>query len=133
MSQTKRQKIGERGEDLACLFLKKHGFSILERNYVKRYGEIDIISQKDNILHFVEVKTVVRDNVPRETSLSNDYYEPEDNVHFWKRKRLARVIQVYLLEKGISDDFDWQIDLISIYLDKDGQELKSEFIENITL
>ena len=38
--------------------LVKHSFKILDRNYRKKWGEIDIVAKKDNILHFIEVKTI---------------------------------------------------------------------------
>lgn len=44
------------GEDKACKFLKKQGFEILKRNFHSKFGEIDIIAKKDEILHFIEVK-----------------------------------------------------------------------------
>ncbi len=40
------------GEDKACKFLKKQGFEILKRNFHSKFGEIDIIAKKDEILHF---------------------------------------------------------------------------------
>lgn len=50
--------LGRIGEELAANYLVKNGFYILERNWRSKYGyEIDIIAFKDNILHFVEVKT----------------------------------------------------------------------------
>ena len=50
--------IGNDGELLATDFLEKQGFVILERNYrFRRFGEIDIIAQKENLIVFIEVKT----------------------------------------------------------------------------
>ena len=57
------QKTGEIGENVAVKFLMKHGFAILDRNYTKKWGEIDIVAEKDSKLHFVEVKSVVRESV----------------------------------------------------------------------
>ncbi|MCX8084299.1 MAG: YraN family protein [Calditerrivibrio sp.] len=52
-----RQKtIGQEGEDTACTYLEDKGFKILHRNFRCRFGEIDIIAQKGNIIVFVEVK-----------------------------------------------------------------------------
>ena len=53
---TNKQKVGEIGENVASEYLKKKGFKILERNYWKKWGELDIIAQKGDVIHFVEVK-----------------------------------------------------------------------------
>jgi len=52
-----RQRLGQRGETLACRHLKKQGYQILEQNYRTRLGEIDIIARQGDSLVFVEVKT----------------------------------------------------------------------------
>lgn len=117
---TEKQKIGRIGEDFACKFLEKNGYKIVQKNYLRKWGEIDIIVTKDKKIHFVEVKSVSREidfaqegNVIRET---NDSYRPEDNIHPWKLQRLGRAIQSYLLEKDISDDVDWQFDVVTVYI-----------------
>ena len=64
------QKTGEIGENIAVKFLMKHGFSILDRNYTKKWGEIDIVAEKDNKISFIEVKSVsceTLNSVSRET------------------------------------------------------------------
>jgi putative endonuclease len=53
---SKTQIIGEIGENIAVKFLMKHNFQILERNYTKKWGEIDIVGKKLGKLHFIEVK-----------------------------------------------------------------------------
>lgn len=130
MSQTDKQTIGKKGEDLAALFLKKQGYEILDRNYWKKWGEIDIIAKKDGIIHFIEVKTVSRKGVLEE---KGDVYLPEDNIHPWKRKRLARTVETYLLEKQIGEDRDWQVDAMAIYLNREGKVLKVDQLEDIIL
>ena len=113
---SKTQKIGEIGENIAVKFLMKQGFAILERNYTKKWGEIDIIAKKDNKIYFIEVKSVSRNliNVSQETL---DSYKPEDNMHPWKLKRMSRTIQTYLLAHKEYDEYEWQIDLITVFLD----------------
>ncbi|MCC7004514.1 YraN family protein [Candidatus Nomurabacteria bacterium] len=124
------QKIGEIGENLACEFLVKQGFKIVERNYTRKWGEIDIIALKDKILHFIEVKTItVAGNVNRETL----EYRPEDNMHPWKLKRLSRIVQSYMIEKDYSDDLDWQFDLITILLDKGQKLIKINLIDDLVI
>jgi putative endonuclease len=54
-SQTTKQ-VGNAGEEQTVTYLKSQGFTIVARNYAKRYGEIDIIAQKKDVLAFVEVK-----------------------------------------------------------------------------
>lgn len=56
-TKTQKQLIGQKGEDLAILFLKKKGYEILEKNYRYKRCEIDIICFKKPFLVFVEVKT----------------------------------------------------------------------------
>ncbi len=133
-----KAKIGKIGEDLACVFLVKHGYTIISRNYWKKWGEIDIVAKNKAGLRFVEVKTVTRSGVTREILGQNKGdYEPEDNMHPWKRQRLRRVIETYLLEqeeKGeIGEDTEWQVDAISVYIDQEGRELKIDWLEDIVL
>ena len=52
---------GQTGEDIACTFLKENGFEVLDRNYSKKWGEIDIVAEYMGIVHFFEVKSVTHD------------------------------------------------------------------------
>lgn len=126
-SPTEKQIMGEMGEDFACNFLKDMGFKIVERNYFKKWGELDIVVKKGEIIHFIEVKTVSREN----NFYQNDHYKPEDNLHPWKLKRLGRIVESYLLEKDIEND--WQFDVVTVYLDKEKKLLKIDFLEDLVL
>jgi len=75
---SKTQKIGELGEKIAEKFLKNKGFKIVDRNYTRKWGEIDIITKKGTKLHFIEVKTVSR-ITPNTTNSSNPGVEPPDS------------------------------------------------------
>lgn len=134
-------KIGKLGEDIACRFLEERGFKILERNYWKKWGEIDIVAHETkssfnpqkSMTHFVEVKTLAskieEGDVNRETKNS---YKPEDAVHPWKIKRMSRVIQSYLLEKSL-EDAEWQFDIIAIFIDPDTKIAKIRFFEKLII
>ena len=134
------QKIGEIGENIAVRFLMKHGFLILDRNYTKKWGEIDIVAEKANKIYFIEVKTVSsadintladkRENVSHGT---NDDYRPEDNMHPWKLKRISRTIQTYLLSKKIPDEKEWQVDLLVVFLDIKNKKAKIKVVKDIIL
>lgn len=129
---SEKQKIGEIGENIAKKFLVKHSFSILDRNYTKKWGEIDIVAEKANKLYFVEVKSIsceTLDNVFHETS----EYKPEDNMHPWKLKRLSRAIQTYLLSKKIPDEREWQVDLLVVFLDTKNKKARVKVVSDIIL
>lgn len=137
--RTEKRKIGDIGENITCKFLMKRGFEIIEKNYLKKWGEIDIIARKGNKLHFVEVKSVSHMPVSYET----DNYKPEDNLHPWKLQRLSRVIQTYLLnykrnrevsyETGRVNETDWQFDVAVVYLDLKTLQAKVNYMEDIIL
>jgi putative endonuclease len=134
------QKMGEVGENIAVRFLMKQDFKILERNYTKKWGELDIIAEKKGRIHFVEVKSVSsadakaladrRETVSRGTG---DAYRPEDNMHPWKLKRLARTIQTYLLSNKVPEDKEWQMDLLVVFLALKDKKARVKVISDIIL
>jgi putative endonuclease len=129
---SEKQKIGEIGENVASIFLLKQGYSIIDRNYTKKWGELDIVAEKDQIIHFLEVKSVARETLEGLESEINNY-RPEDNMHPWKAKRLSRTIQTYLLDKDISEDKEWQVDLLVVYLDIKNKKARVKVEGNIIL
>ncbi|MES3005053.1 MAG: YraN family protein [Patescibacteria group bacterium] len=133
--QTEKQKIGKIGEDSACVYLERTGFAILDRNYLKKWGEIDIVAKKKDKIHFVEVKSVSRNlnNVSDETFGREGEYRAEDNMHPWKLERLARAISSYLLDKNVSDETEWQLDLAVVYVDMDKRLSRVEILHDIVL
>ena len=134
-----KKKIGALGENMACRFLVKHGFKILDRNYSKKWGEIDIVAEKDKTFRFIEVKTVVSSSSSpvcqrgRADKYKTSRYRPEENVHYQKLKRLSRVIQTYLLDKKVSYETEWQIDIMAVFLDLENKNAKFRFTENIII
>ncbi|KKU50226.1 MAG: hypothetical protein UX71_C0002G0197 [Parcubacteria group bacterium GW2011_GWA1_47_10] len=125
-TRTPKRKLGDIGENIACEFLKKHGYEIVERNYLRKWGEIDIVTKKANIIHFVEVKSV-----SCVTYQGLALVRPEENMHPWKLKRLGRVIQTYLLHRKL--ECDWQLDLITVKMDMTTRRARVEMIENIVI
>jgi len=132
---TEKRKTGNLGEDLAYRFLMKYGFDVIERNYLKKCGEIDIIAKNKGKIHFIEVKSVSHETLLSVSGETNDSggFRPEDNVHPWKLQRLARTIQVYLQEKNVSSETDWQFDVITVYIDKKRLISKVNMLENVVL
>ncbi len=121
-NRTEKRKIGDIGENIACDFLERRGFEIIERNYLRKWGEIDIIAKKKDMIHFIEVKSVTH---------GTSEYRPEDNMHPWKLRRLSRAMQTYMLEKKL--DLDWQLDLVTVKMDQQTRKARVELIENIII
>ena len=124
---TEKQRIGRIGEDIAARFLVKQGFSIVAQNYLKKFGEIDVICRKDSRLHFVEVKTVTRGTFGSEM----DHYRPEDNVHLLKLQRIGRTIQAYIFEYNVTED--WQLDILTVELDHIKKSARINIIHDVIL
>jgi len=122
--------IGNVGEEIACKWLKKHDFLLIERNYNKKWGEIDIIAAKDKILHFFEVKSVNRTKGEVDGEKS---HRPEENVHNLKVKRLKRAIQTYLLERKYGLEAEFKFHIILVYMNQSTKRAKVTLMEDIIL
>ncbi len=90
---SKTQKIGEIGEDLACDFLSKNGFSILERNFSNKFGEIDIVVKSHGTHYFFEVKT----------GRQGSWINPAENLTKEKLRKFLISVEHYCLLKGIKN------------------------------
>ena len=109
------------GEDIACEYLKKKGYKIIERNFRKKYQEIDIIATSDTSLVFVEVKT-------RRSDTFGSLFE---SITPWKLKYLVRLAQFYKqLHPRLPDSM--RIDAIGVRLAFDNKLENIEHLENIT-
>lgn len=126
--KTKKQEIGQMGEDIATEFMHNKGFLIIGRNFWTKFGELDIVAKRKREIVFVEVKTVTMGDVNHETG---DSYLPEENIHPWKLQRLGRAIEIYLSQKKIGDEYNWRLDSIAVYLSPEKRVLKIEHLENI--
>jgi putative endonuclease len=125
----KHNEIGHIGEDISATFLMKHGFTILEKNYRTKVGEIDIVALKNTKLHFVEVKSVsVRDL----HNIKNIRISPADHLTDAKWSNIVRSIEIYQHHKSISQDVHLQVDLACVYIQEDVRQGRVEIIQNIT-
>ena len=107
------KKIGNDGELLAANYYKRKGFEVLQMNYLRKWGEIDIIVKKDNKVHFVEVKTVSYETKAYlEAAVLRGTHRPEENVHDYKLKKLARASETWILEHNWQGDI--QIDVAAV-------------------
>ena len=102
--------------------MEKKGYSILELNYRKPWGEIDIVASKEGILVFVEVKA------SRKIIAG---FEPELRATSSKIVKVVRTARTYLAEKKCSPLQEWQVDVISIGLDEPKEMAKIRHFKNI--
>ncbi len=105
--------IGNLGEDVAVKYLQKQGFSILDRNVVRKTGEIDVVAKKKGTLHFVEVKARLCREFPRDDA-GDTAFDPSANLHNAKIGRVARTSEWYVAEKGWEGE--WQVDGLLVWL-----------------
>jgi len=132
MAKTRKREVGDKGEEVVCRYLEGKGYEIVGRNYLKPWGEIDIIAKKGSIISFVEVKSVSR-SLSDSHKGSRETYRPEENMHPNKVKRLHRAIQTYLLDHKIQEGIEWQLDLACVYLDFNTHKARVEMLENVVL
>ena len=106
-----KKQLGKHGEERAAHYLKKNGYRICKTNYYTRYGELDIVCEKNGEIIFVEVKT-------RKTT---SYGTPEESITYKKTQHIKKAAIIYLNEyekafRGI------RFDVITIFIDQQGKE-----------
>jgi len=150
---SKSQKTGLIGEEIACKFLMKHGFKIIERNYTKKWGEIDIIAFKNSKYRLIEVKsmsaavhnnrekkldvshgTTKRDSsgVSKRQTIRHVVIDPIENMTRNKIRRIKRAIQTYVSTRNINDN-SWQFDFIAVFIDRMNKKARVEHIEDLII
>jgi len=105
---------GKESEDVACEYLKRKNYRIIERNFRTRRGEIDIIAEKDGILIFVEVR-----------SLQKGLFNPIESIGRRKLERILKAARYYLMKR---ENAVCRFDVIGII--GNGKNRRIEHIEN---
>lgn len=113
----KNQNVGQEGEFIAIAYLTSLGHEILETNWRVEQLEIDIISKKDDLLVFTEVKT----------RTGREFGQPEQAVTNAKQRALGRAATEYIYEKNY--DGEYRFDILSIELPKN-EEPQILYIED---
>ena len=121
---TQRRKFGDVGEKIAKDFLERQNYKILEANYSKRWGEIDLVAESpEKELVFVEIKT------PEVKNAFKDIL-PEDSLGFDKQRRLIKTAQTYIYENNCPEDVQWRIDVIAVSMNNATRRAKIRHIKN---
>lgn len=141
-------------------FLMKRGYKIVDRNYRRPWGELDIIAERKGKIHFIEVKSMsgrvgtgegyknLDGTTPRsvthetfrektleyvKSKMRKDDFRAEDHMSFLKIKRLGRIIQTYLFHRHVSDETEWQCDVATVLIDVERKTARINIIEDIML
>lgn len=104
---------GNIAEERACEYILQEGFIIVQKNFYSRFGEIDIIAIKEDVLHFIEVKSAL------------DYELAIQNITPRKLSRMIKTGDVYMKKNALMMDFMYDAFIVT--------PKKLWHIENITI
>lgn len=143
-SKVQNRKTGNLGESVAAKYLKTKGFAILNRNYLKKWGEIDIVAREtiqsdqikafsretSEIVHFVEVKSVSYETRSQlDWDVAHETWRPEEQVHAFKLNQIRKAAESWILEN------DWvgevQIDVIAVRMVPREKYATVKYITNV--
>ena len=126
------KEIGNLGEKIAQKYLKDKGYRILDRSFHFRIpgtdqeAEIDIIAKKNDVLSFIEVKILQNTEWSRIIS-------PEEKVDFFKRKKIVKVAECWLIKNKMPLDSKWELRVLSIRLDDINGKAKIRYSKNLSV
>ena len=118
---TEKKRIGDLGEEIAVKFLKNKGYQIVDRNWQRQFGEIDIVAKKDDVYYFVEVKT---------TKGKDWKFSPEDHLDDRKIRKIEMMSNIYCQNKYL-EKYDNKLSAIFVYLNMETRKATVKFWEQI--
>lgn len=99
-----KRSFGKKNEDLAVDFLQRKGYTILQRNFYTRYGEIDIVALRDDTVVFVEVRSLSK----------TDFGLPQESLNKTKIKKIIKTAEYFLYKNNLTDK-NIRFDVIAIF------------------
>ncbi len=109
------RSLGDYAELIATKYLESLGHTVISRNYNCRFGEIDIITKFDSVIHFIEVKSVYRTN-----------YHPYEQITKNKIKSLKKTMEFYILHNKLQNEYI-SFDILGIiFLNKENYKIEYE-------
>lgn len=116
--------IGRIGEEIACEYLGRRGYKVLERNFRQPWGELDIVARdKNKTLVFIEVKAMkFSGRIGDQTGETGQSFgsmrriSPEDNMTKSKLRKTQKIAAMYANAnpESIDENTGWRVDLIAI-------------------
>lgn len=117
------KELGFLAENIASRYLEDGGYEVIDKNYRKPWGEIDVIARKDGAIIFAEVKANRRQFIGD--------FNPEVRVDWKKMVKIKRAAMLYLEHKLCDMDLEWQIDVISVIFDGENKKAKIKHFKNV--
>lgn len=114
------RSVGDEAENLACVFIARNGYKIIQRNYQIRGGEVDIIARVGEILVFVEVKA----------RYSHKFGLPEESITYFKIRSLQKTALFYITKINWGDK-PYRFDLVTIDYTDSSKNPEIKLIKNI--
>lgn len=111
--------IGNLGENISIEYLKKHNYKILNKNFRCKNGEIDIITMRNSIISFVEVKS----------RFFTTFGKPIESITYSKQLRIINSAKYYIFKNNLYN-YNVQFDVIEIILNLDSTDYNLNHIEN---
>jgi putative endonuclease len=113
MKDKSKRDIGNLGEELAVKYLKKNKYKIIDRNYLCRYGEVDIIARDSDTIAFIEVKS------RKEGTKVNPLY----SVNRRKQMQICKAAQDYIIKKKIKNKM-FRFDVLTVIYKKPNHDIQ---------
>lgn len=120
---TERTKLGLAAEEAVCRYLRNRGFSVLDRNWRRPWGELDVVAMCGAVVHFVEVKASSR-------RLAG--FDPFVRADGRKMHKVSRTARTWLAYRRYGPETEWQMDVASVIMDPAVAEPEIEFFEQIS-
>ncbi len=113
-------ELGRRGEKEAARYLKGEGYTILERNFRARQGEIDLVVFRDGVLAFVEVRAQTEPAM----------IDPLRTITRGKQRRIIKAAQTYLAaNEARMADVAMRFDVVTVLFDRAGRPVRTNHVE----
>ena len=101
-----KKLIGDSGERKVARLYIANGYKIIARNFSCKYGELDIVARKKDVIVIIEVKT--RNNC--------NYANARDFVDYYKQKRIRNTADLFLQKNNLSE-YIIRFDVAEVYTD----------------
>ena len=99
-----KKKIGNLGEQIAKKYYQNIGYKVLKQNYYTRYGEIDLVLEKNRQILVVEVKT----------RTNHRFGWAEESINDKKIDNINHTYYILCSKEGLSSDYTLEICIIEI-------------------